>query len=270
MRRITLCLFLLLLFSFIFTKSSIINASSSQAYQDYLYQFDLYRQSYSDFTVAKNEYLKFKTLTSETTALEKTKSMLSQRDLLLRAYLLLLNEKLNEDRGLRIAERQTYQAQIRNEIIFLENQSQLVPSIGSLSDAQTVSKQLESHYLLLQTSIRQTIIAITLGTLANLAKQYDSTMTQVQSLLSPNRTIFTPEKQATIDRWMLQITNKRSLYQQKIDAIASLNAQLTGNDINDVDRKFADAQRQLTEARQYLVEGAAFLQELMNVLRFQD
>src|SRR3972149_4862635 len=75
-------------------------ASSQQAYQDYLFQFDIYRQKYSEFTVSKNEYLKSKTLTSQTTALEKTIAMLSFRDLLLRAYLLLLNEKLNEDRGL--------------------------------------------------------------------------------------------------------------------------------------------------------------------------
>src|SRR3989344_5828917 len=96
MRRTALALVVILFL----TLAGSVFATSQQAYQDYLYQFDLYRQRETDFRVAKTEYEKFRSLTSETTALEKTKLLLAQRDQLLRAYLLVLNEKLNEDKGL--------------------------------------------------------------------------------------------------------------------------------------------------------------------------
>lgn len=245
-------------------------ASSQRAYQDYLYQFDLYRTKYSDFTIAKNEYEKFKSLTSQTTALEKTSGMLSQRDQLLRAYLLLLSEKLNEDSGLGDTQKLTYRTLINNEITFLDGHSSLVRSIGSLEDASNVSRELESHYAVLGGSIRQTIIAVSLGQLAILARQFDTLFADVKALLASNRSAFTPQKQATIDRWILQITNVRSLYQQKIDTIASKNLQLKGSSLDALEDVFRDLKRDLGQAKQYLAEGNTFLGELTEAIRYQD
>jgi ABC-type transport system involved in cytochrome bd biosynthesis fused ATPase/permease subunit len=73
-------------------------ASSTSAYQEYLQEFDKYRTVLNDFKVARSEYLKFKTLTSQQSALEKTKQMLADRSQLLRSYLQFLNEKLNESK----------------------------------------------------------------------------------------------------------------------------------------------------------------------------
>ncbi len=245
-------------------------ATSSLAYKDYLFQYDRYRQAYSEFKVAKNEYEKFKSLASQTTALDKTKIMLAQRDQLLRAYLFLLNEKLNEDQGLTASERQLYQTLIRNEVTFLEGHALLIPSVGSLTDAVTVSKQLESHYQILQTTERQIIVGIALGKLAELAKQYDATTGLAQIVLATYGNTFTPQKQATLNRWVLQITNKRSLYQQKVDAISQGSAQMKATDTQTLDRKFAELMKNAAEARQYLAEGSSFLGELVNTLRFID
>lgn len=247
-----------------------IQADSERAYQDYLYQFDLYRQKNSEFTVAKNEYEKFKSLTSQTTALEKTTAMLSQRDLLLRAYLLLLNEKLNEDRGLQTTEKSTFQTLIGNEVTFLDGHSKLVQSIGSLEDADNVSRDLESHNAVLQASIRQTIIGISLGTLAVLSRQFDIVFADAKAIISSNRGTFTPQKQSTIDRWILQIQNVRSLYQQKIDTINSQNSQIKGTSIDSQDELFRTMKKDLAQARQYLSEGSSFIGELLAALRFQD
>lgn len=246
------------------------HASSQSAYQDYLYQFDVYRQMYSEFSVAKNEYLKFKTLTAQATALEKTKFMLSQRDQLLRAYLFLLNEKLNEDAGMGGYEKQLYQTLINNEVKFLDQHSKLVESIGSLEDATNISKQLESHYAIIQGSIRQTITGIALGGLTVASRQFDETLALAQTFINTNRAVYSLEKQATLDRWILQIRNKRSLHQQKTDSIIIANAQLKGDNLANIDETFSRIQKNLGEARQYLAEGSSFLTELMQALRFND
>ena len=260
---------LFIVFLLVIPLASRILATSQQAHQDYLFQFDTFRQTYNEFKIAKNEYEKFKSLASESVALEKTKLMLSQRDQLLRAYLLLLNEKLNENTGLSSRERQLYQSLLQNEVGFLQNHSQLVSSIGSIADAQEVSEQLESHYDILQATVRQTIIALTLGNLTNLARSYDQISTSAQSLTNEYRGTFSPQKQATMDRWQLQIANKKSLYQQKVDTIASLNSQLEG-DTNELNRTFALLQQQAAEAKQYLAEGTSFLGELVTALKYQD
>ncbi len=245
-------------------------ATSERAYQDYLYQFDLYRQKFSDFTITKNEYEKFNSLSSQTTALTNTSAMLAQRDQLLRAYLLLLNEKLNEDRGLIDTQKVTYRALTGNEISFLDQHSTLVQSIGSLDDAGDVSRSLESHYAILGASMRQVIIGVSLGQLALLARQYDTALADAKALLTTNRDAFGPQKQATVDRWILQISNTRSLYQQKIDSINTKNAQLKGSSIETLDDLFGELKRDVGQAKQYLMEGNRFIGELIEALRYQN
>src|SRR3989344_509591 len=157
MRRM---LFLPVLLMLVLLVALPVKASSQQAYQDYLYQLDVYRQTYTDFAVAKNEYEKFKSLTSQSAALTKTIGMLTQRDVLLRAYLSLLNEKLNEDRVLSQTEKQLYQTVISNEITFLAEHAGRIPSIGSLDDETDAFHELESHHNVVYGSLRRIISGV--------------------------------------------------------------------------------------------------------------
>lgn len=271
MRKFLSAIFLavLLLTTPLFIAGKVV-ATSAAAYQDYLYQFDLYRQKYADFQVAKNEYQKFKSLTAQQQLLDNTKAMLAQRDQLLRAYLLFLNEKLNEDQGLSPTSKQLYQTLIANEVKFLNENAALVPSISSLDDAITISGKLESHYQVLQTTIRQIITAVALGKLMVLSRQFDTNAQTAQTLVNTNTSVFSAEKIATMNRWLLQITNKKTLYQQKIDEINSLNTSLTTADASELDRKFSDITKKVGEARQYLLEGTSYLGELGTELKYSD
>lgn len=246
-------------------------ASYEQAYGDYLYQFDQYRRTYTDFQVAKNEYKKFKTLTSETTALDKTKTMLWQRDQLYRAYLLVLLEKVNgPDSGLQSNIVDQYRRIITSEIAFLESHGSRISSLGSIEDAVTLSKQLESHSMVLETSIRQILTGLSLGQLAILAKYYDALESDARSLVTSYAYLFAPNKQETINRWVLQIGNKRAFYQQKIDAITLQNVNLDPHDRNELDTQYNQMVRGMSEARQYLVEGISFMGEFRDAIKFAD
>lgn len=245
-------------------------ASVDTSRKDYLFQFDSYRQKYSEFQVAKNEYAKFKTLTAQSTALDKTKAMLSQRDQLLHSYLTLLAEKLAEEQGLPSSTKQTYITLIANELKFLETHAQTIPSIATIEDAVKSSDELSGHYRVLQISIRQILTGLSLGQLAILGSMYDASLRNAQAIMTTYGGTFPPAKQETINRWILQINNKRSFYQQKIDAIASLNTQLDAPDMDELDRKFSEITQRSAEARQYLVEGASFLIELKNALKYKE
>lgn len=269
MRGKIILLCILSAFVFVLPKGQVF-ATSQTAYKDYLYQFDQYRTKLNNFKVARTEYLKYKTLLSETTALDTAKSMLAQQDQLLRSYLLFLNEKLNENTGLSSTDKNLYQTLIHNEVTFLEGHAALIPSIGSLADATNVAKQLESHYLVLSASIRQTIVALGQGDLMKLNSEFIKTQTTLKDLAKTPTTNFTPEKQSTIDRWLLQISNKQSLFQQKMDNITTSNSQIKGTNQGEMDYLFASVQKNLGEAKQYLREGNAYMQELMNLIRYQN
>lgn len=260
-------------FCFIFLLTLVspkILATSQQAHTDYLYQYDVYRQTYNDFKVAKNEYEKFKSLVSQTDALEKTKKMLAQRDILLRSYLLLLNEKLNEDTGIDGPDKALYQTLIQNEVTFLESHANFIPAIASIDDTIEISKQLESHYIILQTSIRQTIIALSLGNLTKYQTQFNALSAQLQQLISSNQSVIPPVKQTLLDRWILQINDKKTLYRQKVQSISEVNSRLSGSDMSDVEKAFISMQKDLAGAKQYMIEGTSYLGELINVLRYND
>lgn len=245
-------------------------ATSQTAYQDYLYQHDQYRLKLNNFKVARTEYLKYKTLLAETTALDTVKAMISQRDQLLRTYLLLLTEKMNENSGLTNTDKQLYQTLIQNENTFLQNHIALISSIGSLTDATNVSKELESHYLILSASMRQTITALSLGELSKLNTQYSTLFEALRNLVSANKGTVSAEKQSTIDRWMLQINNKQNLYEQKAEQILLASGQLKSVSEQELDASSLEIQKKLGEAKQYLSEGTSYMQELMNLLRYQE
>jgi len=261
---------LLIVLVILLTPITLVSATSEKAYQDYLFQYDQYRLKLNNFKVARTEYLKFKTLLAETTALDTVKAMMIQRNSFLRSYLLLLTEKLNENQGLTPIDKQLYQTLIQNENTFLVNHTQLISSIGSISDATDISKQLESHYLILYAGIRQTLTTLSLGELMKINTQYKNNFEALQKLAEINKASETPEKQSTIDRWLLQINNKQNLYQQKVEQILMSNSQLKGNSQLEMDELFVKIQNNLNEAKQYLNEGTSFMQELITLIQYKE
>lgn len=244
-------------------------ATSQQVHQDYLYQSDRYRQAMTELETAKAEYEQYKSLSSQTAALAKTITLLTQRNRMLRAYLLFLNEKLNENTGLASHDKQSYQALLQNEIGFLEKNTASITAVGSLEEAKDVSRKFESHYDMFSASVRQTIVGISLGRLNALARRYDELTPAMQDLIATYRDQYSPEKQATFDRWMIAITNKRGLFQQKAGEIAQNATEISG-DRYDIDRTFSQILKSLGDARQFLTEETSYLRELIGALRYQD
>ncbi len=245
-----------------------IYAASQTAYQDYVFQFDQYRQLFNNFRIALGQYQQFNSLESQQDALDKAKLAIGQRDVVGRTYLLYLNEKLTENPGLLTSETALNRTLITNEIGYLDGHSTLVQSISSMDDVEKSSQDFTKHYPLMIAGIRQTIIAIQLGYLNYFATQFDQAAKEAQTLIGISRAQVTPAKQAALDRWLLEISNKRNLYQQKSTAIHTAAFKLSGDDMEQT-RKFATIQSDLATARQYIVEGTSFLNELGNALKYQ-
>lgn len=248
-----------------------INASSQQAYRDYLYQFDVYRSVFSDFQTARGEYLKFQTLTSQSTALTKAKTMLAQRAMLLRTYLLLLTERLNENPGLAADEQNRYLSLLTSEINFLDRQKSAVPAIASLEGATGHSKELETHYPTLYAAMRGIAAELLRGGVAAQVSDFDRLFDNAKTLGSGNRPLSSPEKQATIDRWMVVIANRRGVLEQTLEDVRLTDQKIFKTTVPDeADRWFTDSAKAIAAAKQQLIEVTANLTELIASMRYQD
>jgi len=263
-KNIVILLFLL------FFVPSFVYASSASSYQEYLGGFDTYRSALNEFKVARSEYLKFKTLTSQQTALDKTRQMLASRSQLLRSYLQFLNEKLNESTAMDAPTKSLYQTLIGNEVKFLNNHTGLMGSIGSLQDAEGVSQQLSSHYTMLESSIYQTIVGLKMAELTAIDTEYFTIFTNSYTFIQNNKSMYTPEKQSIMERWLLQIQNKRDLYKQKTDEITKENSALKSSSLSEITASYQRIAKLMSEARQYLWEGTSFLQELTNSIQYGE
>jgi len=266
MRKIFFFLILLFVSSQYFIAS--VNASSSQAYQDYRFQFEQYRQKLTDYRVAYNQYKQFNSLTSQADALEKIKIALAQRNQVSKTYYLFLNEKINENPGVVSADAALYRSLMTNHIGFLDQNTLQTATINTLSDAATISTLYVKNYNSMQSIYRQTIVGVQLGYLQYFVLQFDTAAIHAQSLIAASKGDATPEKQATLDRWLLALSNKHSLFEQKNLTIRNAMAKLTG-DVQEQDRQFAAIQTLINKQKQDLIEGASYLGELEQALQYE-
>lgn len=215
-----------------------------------------------------NEYQQFKSLASGQDALEKGKLYLAQRDTVAKTYFLFLNERLSENPGMLSSEISLYRSIITNQIAFLDQNAVLAPSAASFADAAQISKAFDTQYETMQAAYRQTIVAIQLGYLNYFAARFDAQVVKAQALIAARKSDAKPEKQAILDRWLLSLSNKHSLFQQKATAIRSGIPKILG-DTQTQDRQFLAIQSQIGAAKQDLTESAAYLKELENALRYE-
>jgi len=222
----------------------------------------------SDFQTAKNDYLKFQSLTSQTAALDKTKQLLAQRDTLFTTYLLLLSEKVDENPGLSPSDKQTYQQLIAGETSFLTSHAKQIPGVSSLDDAIALSTPFESHYKTLYLTIKKVLASLALGQLANLDRSYQSLISQAQSIISTNASAIPTSKQTVISQWVDQIQKKQQAFQQNYSSLTTAITSLDGYDVGEIDRKYNDIAKGMTDAQQYLSDGASFMKELKQTLKY--
>ncbi len=243
------------------------NASSDQAYRDYQFQYDLYRQRVNDYRIAYTQYQQYRSLASQQDAIEKVRLLLAQRAHAAKTYFLFLNEKLSENPGLLATDVSFQRTTISNQIRYMDEFAVLAPSVASLEDATRISEPFVNNYEKMQSSYRQIIVTLELGYLNYFAKRFDEIAVHAQSLVAASRAESLPQKQAVLDRWILSLTNKHTLYEQKASAIRLGIPKITG-DLQEQDRVFLELQTTIGAARQDIVEAASYLKEIETALMY--
>ena len=254
MKKILLGLALGILF-FSFSASKIFGEEVSvfnfgKAYEDYLYNLNLYRDSYHEFATAKDQYASYKTLTAKTLLLEQTINMLQKRDEALKTYLTALRLNLAETTGILNYEQNLLYLELDNQIIWLNNHKETVPSVASLEDALSSARLVENKYPEIEVLAYKTLTLSTAGQRIEILNQ---TLSQIGALREKLKT-------ETLSRWLLEAENKAILAEEKLNQAKALTNSLKSNSRDKKD-KFLESSKLIKEAHQYLKEANSYLLE---------
>jgi hypothetical protein len=232
----------------------------SRALSDYVYTFDQYRFSHSQYELKVTEYRQFGTLTAQTAAYQAGLEMLLRRDDVVRTHLTALRLKLAETTGVNPLDRQAIFARIDQEVNWLFYHQTRLKNTTNLSELTRISKELESHYPTINVLMYQALATI-LGSKQNfLHQELNLAYLTLKDKISHMRQA--QEDTTTLDRWLEEAGQKLELSAERLTSARVTASRLTAQ-IRNLAQEFTAITATLKESHQYLKETAAALQEII-------
>lgn len=265
MKKLSILLVFLItsLFSFNFVLGQ--DFDFERAYDDYLHNFNLYRNAYLEYVSAKSEFLTYKSLEAQTKALEKTRSMLEARSQVLITYLTALRMRLAETTKVIDYEQNMRYIQLDNQVSFLKSNKEQFSSPGSIEDLLAVSREVEGKYPAIELLAYQTIETIVFDAENNLQDRVRKQAEKAEEKVNQMRT--EGEETATLERWLIEVREKINLSSQKQKEARSIISQMRAENSGKKESWIA-AQRKYEESNQYLKEAISYLKEVVKKIKY--
>jgi len=260
-------LILIFLFGFLLPFSVLAETFNfNRAFSDYLYNFDLYRQSYQEYIFAKESFLQYKTLTSKTNAFQKTLKMAQARDETIRTYLIALRMKLKEVEGLFSAEQNLFNLKLENEANWYLAHRDELSSAGSLEDLLELTDRAEERYRKeTEVLIYQTLYKILVGKENNSLEKINA---QIVSLKNKLKEIKERGEDVSLEeRWLLETEKRLRRFEEKISASFEKMEEMEKSSFRDRGQIYRESQLILEEAHQYLKEANRYLREIIREVK---
>lgn len=258
--------FLLLLTFHFFLLSSQVAAQDftyAKAYQDYLYNFDIYRTSHLEYATAKSEYQTYGTLTSQTKALEKTKKMLIARDETLRTFLTAVRMKLKEETSIIDYQQNLAYIKLDDQISFLKTHELVIPSASTIDDLNNNSVEFEFKYSESIFYTSQAKGVIFLGRVNVLNEEVNKEIVQIEEKI--NQMKESGKEVSDLERWLIQAKQKQSRSKEKYNLAINSLSQM--NISRNTAESFSLFIRNLEEANQYSKETITNLKEIIKEIK---
>lgn len=257
-------LFVLPIFMFfLFPSLSLADYDSATKSYDSIY--DSYRLVYQSYTQAKNSFLKYKTLNSQSEALDKTKIFLKSRDDTLMAYYTVLREKLTIAEGMMSYDKILKQNLLDFRIAQFAKHKESIDALASLEDAVTKNKEIESLKDILLNETSQIIGLILIGKVQNEGNSLGNTIQDLTSVInSMKQKNVNMEK---LERWLLDTNYKFELGNNKILRSRTMFDQLPVSDFNQTQKDVLSARTVLAEGNQYFKETGYNAQEAIKEIK---
>lgn len=240
----------------------------NRALQDYLYQFDQYRQAYKDYQVAKSQYQTYQTLTAETIALEQTIKMLQVRDEVIATYLTALRLRLAEKTKVGSSRLNALYLQLDEEIIWFREHKENLTSAGSIPDLLSLSKQTEDRYKNTEILIYHSLVEIFLYQEGLIHSQIFFVISELEAKINVIRESGDKDV-GRIERWLLEAKNRKVRSDEKLTEAQSLEISRR-SDSNLRRQNYNRIIYLLEQSHQYLKETNQSLSEIIREIKRGD
>lgn len=239
-----------------------------RAYQDYTFNYGVYRRAHNDYILAKGQYLSYKTLKAKTNAYEKTLDMLQARDEVIKTYLTALRLKLVETEGVPPLERDALFGRIDTEVAWYDEHRTRLASAGSLEDLVINSGEVEKKYASTEILYYQTLISILAGKENDFRERLMAIISDIKDKVAEIRQN-QDKNTRKIERWILEAELRLTRSQEKTFEAQSVISELKERD-RDKYKDYNESQELITESHQYLKEASSFLKEIMDEAKTSD
>lgn len=135
----------------------------NKAYQDYLYNYEIYQKAHADYDIAKSQYLSSQTISSQTKAQEATAKMLVDRDQAVITYLTALKLKLSDTSGADNGTKGAFYSLIDADVAWYNDHKSRINSAGSLDDLVDDSNEAASQFKETESMIYRVLVTISIG-----------------------------------------------------------------------------------------------------------
>lgn len=241
--------------------------NSSKAYQDYLYNYNLYRSSHDNYLSAKNEHLSYKTLNSQTKALEATREMLKNRDEALRTYLTALRMRLKETTGIINYQQNLEYLKLDLETNWLTLHKDSLSAPTSLEDLFKTSADFEKRYPDTEVLAYQSLGTILSGKQDNIRNQISDQIKKIEDKITEIKN--TGESVDKLQQWLGEAKKKVVASQTKQTEAENILKALDADE-NNKKGEFNNAQAAIGESNQNLKEAASFLTEIIVEIKHEQ
>jgi hypothetical protein len=278
-RRAAVLTVLFLLFGGLVTAQSTFSQQDetfdyNRAYQDYIHNFDIYRQANEEYITARAQYLKYQTLKSKEEAREATLKMLEARDKAVETYLTALRMKLKATEGVPNDRREGVFFRIDQEVQWFIDHKEKLPSAGSLEDLVDDSKEASKRFESIEPLFYETLIVISNGKVRNIREKQSEILALIKEKMSEIKGEeredyqFSMRKINLIERWILETENRLMRSEEKETEALGFIVKLEPD--TSLLRNYNQAQFKLEEALQYLKEANPFLKEIVKEMMTEE
>ena len=244
-------------------------------YQEYSIKLEEYRRAHDEYILARSQYLKFKTLTSQNTAKDKTAVFLEARGEVVISYIKALKERIKETQGIPDATRDGINTRLDAEISWFSDHKGRISGAGSLDDLVSDSDEAKRRYEVIEPLLYEALTVVSSGRVNRFRERLDETFSSVSQKVTQIREEereefqFDTRKLEIIDRWIfdteariIRSQEKQVEADQLISEFPSLKKKGASN--------YNEVLEVLAESQQYLKEASLFVKEIIREIKTDD
>ncbi len=240
----------------------------NKAYQDYLYNYEIYQKAHSDYDLARGQYMSSQTISSETKAQEATALMLKARDTATTTYLTALRMKLKDTAGIDNGTKDGLFSAIDTEIAWYNDHKSRVSSAGSLDDLTEDSNEAANQFKLTELLIYKVLVTISIGNTTDYRTRQRSIIDALRTRISEIK-INGDKNFDSVERALTDAEDRLSRSSEKEVEAQTVLAKMKAND-KDKLSKYNNIELTVGQALSYIKEANTITKDSISQIKTAD